>query len=111
MKLFNERWSKDISDGDLDGMKAQLYKNLTDQVNGFWSGHTAYNLMVDGGFLIDSKRVRIKGATGACEGKKLTVMGQMFMDRYNHNIETERRFAESVIGLSKIDNSNRKQAK
>lgn len=38
-------------------------------MDGYWSGSTAYHIMVDGGFLIDGK-------TGA---KKLTLIGKIFM--------------------------------
>lgn len=110
MKLFSERWLVGISNGDLDGMKAQLYKNLSDQVNGFWSGHTAYNIMVDGGFIVDSKRVYTDGSNRA-KGKRLTELGKIFIDKYNFIIENEKRFSESVIGLSKIDNSKLKTNK
>ena len=78
-KLFSERWSSDLSDSPIEDMRSQLHKNLQNQVDGFWSGHTAYHLMVDGGFLIDSKRVRIKD-TGMAKGKQLTVLGEMFME-------------------------------
>ena len=78
-KLFSERWSGDLSNAPIEDMRAQLHKNLQNQVDGFWSGHTAYHLMVDGGFLIDSKRIRIKD-TGMAKGKKLTVLGEMFME-------------------------------
>ncbi len=80
-ELFSTRWSGDLSNSPIEDMRKQLHKNLQNQVDGFWSGHTAYHLMVDGGFLIDSKRKRIKD-TGMSKGKKLTVLGQMFMDDY-----------------------------
>jgi len=75
--LFSTRWSGDLSNSPIGDMRKQLYKNLKNQVDGYWSGHTAYHLMVDGGFLIDSKRVRIEG--GMCAGKNLTELGKMFM--------------------------------
>jgi len=86
--LFTSRWSGDLNKAPINDMRAQLYKNLHNQVDGFWSGHTAYHLMVDGGFLIDSKRKRIKD-TGMAKGKKLTVLGQMFMDDYQSKLETK----------------------
>lgn len=82
-KLFSTRWSGDLSGASIEKMRAQLHKNLQNQVDGFWSGHTAYHIMVDGGFIIDSKRVR-DGNSGRCKGKKLTVLGQIFMDSMNN---------------------------
>ena len=72
-KLFSERWTKNLADADIEMQKAQLRKTLTDQVNGYWSGHTAYNLAVDGGFLVDAK-------SGA--DKKLTMLGRFFMEQF-----------------------------
>lgn len=77
--LFTTRCSGDLCNASIKDMRKQLQKNLQNQVDGFWSGHTAYHIMIDGGFLIDSKRKRIKG-TGMCEGKKLTAFGELFMD-------------------------------
>ncbi len=75
--LFSTRWSGDLSNSPIEDMRKQLHKNLQNQIDGYWSGHTAYNIMVDGGFLIDSKRVYVDGK---CKGKKLTVLGKMFME-------------------------------
>jgi hypothetical protein len=80
-KLFSTRWSYDLSNAPIEKMRSQLYKSLSDQTNGFWSGHTAYNLMIDGGFLIDSKRKYLEESNKA-EGKKLTEMGKLFMESY-----------------------------
>jgi len=79
-KLFSSRWSGDLNKSPVADMRKQLHKNLQNQIDGFWSGHTAYYIMVDGGFLVDSKRVRNEPEDGMCKGKKLTVLGQMFMD-------------------------------
>ncbi|MEF1336441.1 hypothetical protein REH81_06555 [Vibrio rotiferianus] len=73
--LFSTRWVGDSVTCSLDAMKQQLHKNLTDQVNGYWSGHTAYHIMVEGGFLIDARHVNGKP-------KKLTKLGEMFMSQY-----------------------------
>lgn len=78
-KLFSSRWSGDLNSSPIGDMRKQLHKNLKNQVDGYWSGHTAYYIMVDGGFLIDSKRKRIEGS-GMAEGKKLTTLGEMFME-------------------------------
>ena len=76
--LFVSRWTGDLNSAPIEKMRKQLHKNLHDQERGFWSGHSAYGIMVDGGFLIDSKRVRLEGYN-MCEGKKLTVLGEIFM--------------------------------
>lgn len=65
--LYSSFWSGDLSGAPVSEMKKQLYKTLTDQVNGYWSGHSAYQIAVAGGFLIDSKRKRIEGIN-RCEG-------------------------------------------
>lgn len=54
-------------------MRKQLYKNLKDQLNGYWSGHSAYSIMVHGGFLINSKR----GTK-----KQLTSLGEKFIEDF-----------------------------
>ena len=81
-KLFRSRWTGHLNSAPIDEMRKQLQKNLQNQIDGFWTGHTAYWIMVDGGFLIDSKMVRIEG-TGMSEGKKLTELGKMFMRSMN----------------------------
>ena len=81
-KLFSTRWTDDLNNLPIEDMRNQLYKNLKNQVDGFWSGHTAYHIMVDGGFIIDSKRIYLKDSNRA-KGKKLTSLGKMFMDSMN----------------------------
>ncbi|AUR84291.1 coil containing protein [Vibrio phage 1.052.A._10N.286.46.C3] len=76
--LYSSRWNGQLAGATIGDMRNQLYKTLTDQVNGYWSGHSAYQIAVDGGFLIDSKRKRIEGIN-RCEGKTLTMFGEMFM--------------------------------
>ena len=73
--LFSKRWVGESVTCSLDAMKKQLHKNLTDQVNGYWSGHTAYHIMVEGGYLIAAKHVNGKP-------KKLTKLGESFMAQY-----------------------------
>ncbi len=73
-KLFSERWTSNLANADIDAKRAQLYKTLRDQTRGYWSGHTAYHLATEGGFLIDAK---------SNTNKKLTSLGQMFMDSMN----------------------------
>ena len=50
--------------------RAVIDKTLRDQIGGYWSGHTAYHIVIRGGFLIDSK--------SGCE-KKLTALGYEFL--------------------------------
>ena len=78
-RLFSTRWTDDLNNSPIKDMRNQLYKNLKNQVDGFWSGHTAYHIMVDGGFIIDSKRIYLKDSNRA-KGKNLTSLGKMFMD-------------------------------
>jgi hypothetical protein len=78
-KLFSSRWSGDLSSSPIEDMRKQLHKNLQNQIDGYWSGSTAYGIMVDGGFLIDSKR-KSTGDNNMAEGKKLTALGKMFME-------------------------------
>ena len=77
--LFTARWTDDLNKSPIADMRKQLHKTLSNQVDGFWSGHTAYHIAVDGGFLIDSKRVYSEDLN-RCKGKKLTWLGKMFMD-------------------------------
>ena len=72
-QLFESRWVGDSVLESIDTMKDQLYKTLSHQLQGFWSGHTAYHICVDGGFLKDSK---------FREKKELTAFGQAFMESY-----------------------------
>ena len=76
--LFWQYWHGDAVRGSLDKMRDQLYKNLDDQVKGYWSGSSAYYVMTKGGFLMDAK---------SCTKKKLTHFGQMFMDEYESKLE------------------------
>jgi hypothetical protein len=85
--LFTTRWSGDLCNAPIEDMRKQLHKNLQNQIDGFWSGHTAYNIMVDGGFLIDSKRKYIE-ETNKCEGQKLTAFGELFMESYKLGLVT-----------------------
>jgi len=75
-KLYGDMWSGDLSNSPIEDQREQLHKTLTDQLNGYWSGHTAYHLAVYGGFLIDSKRDSIK---------VLTSFGEMFMESMNND--------------------------
>jgi len=50
--------------------KCLIVRTLQNQISGYWSGHTAYHIAVNGGFLKDSK----KGSK-----KKLTALGHAFL--------------------------------
>jgi len=69
--LFRHHWVGDSVTKNIDTMRMQLYKNLKDQLNGYWSGSTAYHIMVQGGFLLDGKRG---------SNKKLTALGHIFVN-------------------------------
>lgn len=69
-ELFYSRWSGDHVLSSLENMKEQLYKTLKDQLAGYWSGHTAYHLVTQGGFLLDGPK---------SSNKKLTPFGELFM--------------------------------
>ena len=47
-----------------------LAKTLRNQIEGYWSGHTAYHIAIDGGFLKDAK---------SGEEKHLTALGVAFL--------------------------------
>lgn len=68
--MFNLCWHGEHTLSSIENMRKQLYKNLKDQLNGYWSGHSAYSIMVNGGFLINSKR----GTK-----KELTELGKRFI--------------------------------
>lgn len=72
-KMFKNNWVGEETTKNIHSMKKQLHKNLSDQIDGYWSGSTAYYIMTKGGFLIDSK---------SGTKKKLSSLGQMFMDEY-----------------------------
>jgi hypothetical protein len=50
-----------------------IAKTLRNQIDGYWSGHTAYHIAVHGGFLVDSKR---------STHKRLTALGAAFLTQH-----------------------------
>jgi hypothetical protein len=50
-----------------------IAKTLRNQVDGFWSGHTAYGIVTTGGFLVDAKRGKVK---------RLTALGVAFLENH-----------------------------
>lgn len=79
-KVFNKYWHGDDTLSSIENMRKQLHKNLTDQLNGYWSGSTAYAIMVHGGFLKDAKRGT---------NKELTELGKMFMEDYRSKLNEQ----------------------
>lgn len=53
-----------------DAKRQLLAKNLRNQIAGYWSGHTIYQIMVNGGFLHDAK---------SSDKKRLTRLGDVFL--------------------------------
>lgn len=99
--LFSTRWSGDLRNAPIKKMREQLYKNLKDQLNGYWSGHTAYHILIDGGFIVDAPK-----------GKKVaTKLGQMFigeMENSNDSLQAPcpqlSAPTQSVVVLSETHN-------
>lgn len=75
-KMFNMYWTGKETLSSIENMRKQLRKNLKDQLNGYWSGHSAYAIMTKGGFLIDSK---------SGTKKELTQLGKDFIEDYDKN--------------------------
>ncbi len=40
-KLFSTRWTKDLNKSPIEDMRKQLHKNMQNQIDVFWTGHTA----------------------------------------------------------------------
>lgn len=64
--------------GNLELAKNTLHKKLSDQIAGYWSGHSAYWIMTHGGFLIDAPRG---------QKKKLTALGNLFMSEMQEKVK------------------------
>lgn len=75
-ELFTNNWNGVSVLSSLDNMKKQLYKNLQNQIDGYWSGSTAYHIMINGGFLLDGK---------SSTKKELTMLGKLFMQKYERS--------------------------
>ncbi|WP_295802177.1 hypothetical protein [uncultured Microbulbifer sp.] len=72
-KIFEGTRFGPTTDNSVEGKRAQLAKTLRNQVDGYWSGHTAYGIAVNGGFLKDSKY----GTS-----KELTALGVAFLEEF-----------------------------
>ncbi len=70
-ELFSNNWTPDLRTASIDKMRAQLYKNLKNQLDGYWTGHTAYWILVNGGFIVDGPKGTVK---------QLTRFGSMFKE-------------------------------
>lgn len=57
-------------DESIGGKHGILIKCLKAQAQGFWSGHTIYHIMVDGGLLVDAKPGK----------KRLTHLGELYLE-------------------------------
>lgn len=71
--VFNQNWTGEYTLSSIENMRKQLYKNLKDQLNGYWSGSSAYSIMIYGGFLVDSK---------SGTKKELTALGEKFIEDF-----------------------------
>ncbi|SEG21845.1 hypothetical protein [Marinobacterium lutimaris] len=56
--------------GSIAEKRKLLSKSLRNQLDGYWSGRTIYQIMVTGGFLHDAK---------SSEKKRLTQLGEAFL--------------------------------
>ncbi|HBC3521486.1 TPA: hypothetical protein ACN30R_004887 [Vibrio parahaemolyticus] len=70
-ELFSTYWVGSLSYGPIKSQRSQLYKNLKDQLTGYWTGHTAYHMLVTGGFIVDGPRGKAKA---------ITTLGSMFKE-------------------------------
>lgn len=68
--LFQGTNFGDTINNSVDEQRALIARTLRNQIDGYWSGHTAYHIVVDGGFLKDAK-------VGAV--KHLTKLGHLFL--------------------------------
>ena len=79
--LFTSRWVGDKQLESIYTMRTQLYKTLRNQIDGYWSGSTAYDIAVDGGFLKDSP---------AGSEKQLTALGVMFIESMESTTQADK---------------------
>ena len=59
---------------NIEAKRKLIAKTLRNQVHGYWSGHTAYSIVVRGGLLKDSKRG---------SDKELTAFGVDFLQSFD----------------------------
>ena len=65
-------------DSDITAKRMLIAKHLRSQLDGYWSGHTIYWIMVDGGFLYDQKN-----HSETIENKTLTALGKAYLEEVN----------------------------
>lgn len=68
-------------DNSVEGKVRLIVKTLKNQLAGYWSGSTAYNICVNGGFLLDAKTT---------ENKELTQLGRDFLQEHDSNHQVEK---------------------
>jgi len=71
-KLFEGTNFGEATNKDVVKKREVVAKTLRNQVDGYWSGHTAYHIVVRGGFLIDAK---------SGDPKILTALGESFLEK------------------------------
>ena len=76
--LFSNRWVGKRTIKSQENMRDQLYKTLSSLTKGYWSGHTAYHIAVDGGFIKDAK----SGVP-----KQLTELGKAFVKSWESELQ------------------------
>jgi hypothetical protein len=72
-ELFSNTNFGDKINNCVKAKRQQINKTLTDLISGYWSGHTAYNIVLKGKLIIDSS----KGTA-----KELTPLGLSFMNEF-----------------------------
>lgn len=88
-ELFEGTKFGDTIDNSVIERRKLIKKTLRNQLDGYWSGHTAYGIIVHGGFLLDTKVGR---------PKFLTALGEAFLKdrRVDTDLEEVIRSADQV---------------
>lgn len=68
--LFLNTCFGEVIDNSVNEKRKLISKTLGDLIQGYWSGHTVYHIVLDGGFIYDGKR---------STPKKLTLLGRSFL--------------------------------
>jgi hypothetical protein len=71
--LFSGTNFGEVINNSTEAKRDVIAKTLRNQVNGYWSGHTAYRIVTAGGFLVDAKFSEIK---------RLTALGVAFLENH-----------------------------
>jgi len=72
-ELFEGMNFGEVVNNSVDEKRKLIADTLRNQLDGFWSGRTAYKVVIDGGFLYDAS---------THSQKKLTALGRLFMKDY-----------------------------